>query len=74
MKKFISRLFKRTASVLLVALLVCTGVTVNAYTTNDYSDATTQAYEAELDRLRREQAELESTLAQIRDNKSSASE
>ncbi len=74
MKKFISRLFKRTASVLLVALLVCTGVTVNAYTTNDYSDATTQAYEAELDRLRREQAELESTLALIRDNQSSASE
>ena len=58
---------------LLVAFALCSAG-VYAYSSNDYSDATTQAYEAELERLRREQAALENTLADIRNNQSSASE
>ena len=54
------------------ALVLATGIF--AYSSNDYSDATTQAYEAELERLRREQAQLENTLAEIRNNQSNASE
>ncbi len=42
--------------------------------TPDYSDATTKAYEAELERLKQEQTSIEITLAGIRGNKSSASE
>ncbi len=66
----------RRAALLLVtavAVLIPTSG-VFAYSSNDYSDATTQAYEAELERLRREQAQLENTLAEIRNNQSNASE
>ena len=72
MKKVLSRYAKMLAA-LLVAFALCSAG-VYAYSSNDYSDATTQAYEAELERLRREQAALENTLADIRNNQSSASE
>ena len=64
-----------TAVVLFAAVAVMMPASgVAAYSPNDYSDATTQAYEAELERLRREQTELENTLAEIRNNQSNASE
>ncbi len=72
MKKIILRSAK-VLCVLLVAMLTL-GVSVYSYSSNDYSDATTQAYEAELERLRQEQAALENTLAEIRNNQSNASE
>lgn len=74
MKKYLKRI-RRAAIVLAVAFAVTVPQTgVFAYGSNDYSDATTQAYEAELERLRREQEQLEGTLAEIRNNQSNASE
>jgi len=72
MKKVLSRYAKMLVALIMAFTLCSAGV--YAYSSNDYSDATTQAYEAELERLRREQAALENTLADIRNNQSSASE
>ena len=66
---------RRAAVIIVIAVSVLLPTSgVFAYSSNDYSDATTQAYEAELERLRREQTELENTLAEIRNNQSNASE
>jgi len=56
--------------VLLTGLVVCVSVGASS----EYSDATTQAYEAELERLNKEKQQIENQLAEIRNNQTSTAE